>query len=159
MTTPTFDMPDHQRHIGAAGGGDNVPPLFDRGGDRFFDQDVNAARDAGERDLVMQMRRRGNGDGIDPFRGQLIQASEGAAARQFGRPRPVRRQRIDHADQRGIGQAGQHPGVIAPHDPGADHPDTKRTLRLGLAARCGQPFGTHMVNPSGIAVLISRSLS
>jgi hypothetical protein len=27
--------------------------------------------------------------------------------------------------------------MIAAYDAGADHPDAKRTLRLGFAARCG----------------------
>mgnify|MGYP002132413414 CR=1 FL=1 len=31
-----------------AGGGDNIPTLLDRGRDRLFDEDVHAARDAGE---------------------------------------------------------------------------------------------------------------
>ena len=56
------------------------------------------------------------------------------------------RQRIDDPDQRRIGQAGQHAGMIAAHDACADDADAKRAFRVGFHARCG-PFGTHIVNP------------
>ena len=39
--------------------------LLDRRRDRLLDQHVDAARDAGQRDVVMQMRRRGDGDRVD----------------------------------------------------------------------------------------------
>ncbi len=51
-------MADHQRHAGLARRIDDVLPLLHRGGDRLLDQDVDVARDAGERDLVMQVGRR-----------------------------------------------------------------------------------------------------
>jgi hypothetical protein len=47
------------------------------------------------------------------------------ASRQFGGARPMRRQRIDNPDQRGIRQAGEHTGVIAAHDAGADDADAQ----------------------------------
>ena len=120
--------------------------LLDRGRDRLFDQHVNLARDGGERDLVMQMRRRGDGHGIDALGDQFVEALEGAAARQFGGARPVRRQRIDDPDQRRIRQAGQHAGMVAAHHAGADDADAQRLFRVALSARCG-PFGTHPVKP------------
>src|SRR4029077_1164305 len=48
-----LDMADHQGDAGAPRRLDDLPGLFNGGSDRFFDQDVNLARDAGERDLVM----------------------------------------------------------------------------------------------------------
>ena len=92
-----------------------------------------------ERDLVMQMRRRGNRHGIDAFSDQFIEACEGTAARKLGGARAMRRQRIDDPDQRGVGQPGQHPGVIAAHDAGADHADAQRAFWLGLQTR-RRPF-------------------
>ncbi len=68
----TLDMADHQRHPGAAGGGDDVPPFFHRGRDRLLDHDVDVLRDAGERDLVVKMGWRCDGDGIDPLRDQFV---------------------------------------------------------------------------------------
>jgi hypothetical protein len=103
------------------------------------DHDVNAARDAGERDLVMKMRGRGDGERIDALIDQFVEALEGAAARHFGRPGPVRRRGIDDADQRDIRQTRQHPGMVAAHHAGADHPHAKRPLRLAFHARYG-PF-------------------
>ena len=66
--------------------------------------------------------------------------------------------RIDNPDQRDIRQAGEHAGMIAAHHAGADDADAKRAFRLGLHVRCG-PFGTHIINPSRLAPLISRWLS
>ena len=54
-------------------GGDDLAALLDRGRDRLLDQNVDAAGDAGERDFVMQMRRRGDGHGIDAFGEQLVE--------------------------------------------------------------------------------------
>jgi len=89
---------------GAPGGGDDVAPLLHRGCNRLFDEDMKVAADAGERDLVMQMRRRGNGHRLDAFRDQLIESCECPAIDQLGRAGTVRRQRIDDPDQFDIGQ-------------------------------------------------------
>ncbi len=139
-------MPHHQRHAGAPCGVDNVPPLLDRGRDRLFNEDVNLAGDAGERDLMMKVGRRGDGHGIDTFRDQLVQARETAAAGQVVSAGPVRRQRIDDTDQRRIRQTGQHAGMVAAHHACADNPDAKRTFRLAHRARI-KPLGTHIVKP------------
>jgi hypothetical protein len=117
---------------------------------------VNVAREAGQRDLVMQMRRRGNGDGVKAFGDQRIQILERAAARQFGRAGPVRRQRIDDPDQRGIRQAGQHAGMIGTHHTRPDHPDAQRAFGIGLRGRSGFS-GTHIFNlgiPANIPVVL-----
>jgi len=87
-TCPTISVTPARR-----GGVDNVPPLLDRGRDRLFNEDVNLAGDAGERDLMMKVGRRGDGHGIDTFRDQLVQARETAAAGQVVSAGPVRRQR------------------------------------------------------------------
>src|SRR6266446_9171111 len=142
-----FDMPHHQGHAGAAGSGDNVPPLLDRRRDRLFDHYVNATRDAGERDLMMKVRRRSDCNRIDILRDQLVEACEGAAAGQVRHTGAMRWQGINVSDQRYIRQAGQHAGMIAAHDARADDADAKRTLRLGFHARRG-PFGIHMIDPT-----------
>src|ERR1700686_238196 len=84
-----------------------------------------------------------DGDGLDALRDQFVETGKGAAASHVGRARPMRRQRIDDPDQRDIGQAGQHPGMVAAHHASADHAHAKRAFRPGLHARCG-PFGTHL---------------
>ena len=105
-------------------------PLLDRRGDRLLDQDMDVARDAGQRDLVMQMGRRRDGDGVDAFVEQFVELGERAAADQRGGARAVLRQRIDDADQRHARQTGQHAGMVAAHDAGADHADTKEMFRV-----------------------------
>ena len=94
-------------------------------GDRLLDQDMDVARDAGERDLVMQMGRRRDGDGVDAFGEQFVEVGERAAAGQRGGARAVLRQRIDDADQRHIGQTGQHAGMVGAHHARADHADAQ----------------------------------
>ena len=142
-----LDMADHQRHAGAARGGDDLPPLLDRGCDRLFDQDMDVARDAGERDLVMKMGRRRDGHGIDAFGEQFVEICEGTAAGQLGGARAMLGQRIDDPDQRDVGQAGQHAGMIAAHDACADHADAQCAVDVGLRAR-SRLFGTHIVDPN-----------
>ncbi len=141
-----LDMSDHQGHAGALCGSNDFLPLLDRRRDRLFDQHMNVVRDAGQRDLVMQMRRCGDGDGVDAFRDQFVDAREGAAADQFGSPRPMFGQRIDDSDQYCIGQASQHAGMIAAHDAGADDPDAKRAFGIGFHTGCGT-FGNHRMQP------------
>ena len=106
---------------------------------------MDAARDAGERDFVMQMRRCGDRHRIDAFGDQFVEVCEGAAARQFGCARSMRRQRIDDSDQGGIRQTGQHAGMVAAHDARADDADAKRTFGIGFRTRCG-PLGTHIAD-------------
>ena len=144
-----LDMADHQRHAGAARGGDDVAPLLDRGGDRLFDQDVDVARDAGERDLVMQMGRRGDGHGIDAFGDQLV---EGLRRRGS---RPVRSARARCSGSGStmptsvdVRQAGQHAGMVAAHDAGADDADAQCARASICAARpLANLFELHIVEP------------
>jgi len=76
------------------------------------------------------MGRRRDGDGIDVFVEQFIDFRERAAAGKRGGPRAVFRQRIDDTDQRHARQTGQDPGMVAAHDAGADHADTKEMFRV-----------------------------
>ena len=79
-----LDMADHQRDAGRARGGDDLPPLLDRRGDRLFHHDVNAAGDAGQRDRVMQMGGRGDGDRIDAEIEQFLDVGDSRAAERVG---------------------------------------------------------------------------
>ena len=127
-----LDMTDHQGDAGAPRGVDDGAPLLDRGGDRLFHQHVDLARDAGERDLVMQMGWGRDRDGVDAFGEQLLQRVEGRAIRELGDARAMRLQRIDHAGEADAGQAREHARMIAAHHAGAHHADAKRALRLGF---------------------------
>jgi hypothetical protein len=77
--------------------------------------------DAGERDLVMKMRRRGNGHRIDTFGDQLVQRGEGAAASQFSGTGTMLGQGIDDPDQRGVRQPGQNTRMVGAHYTCADN--------------------------------------
>ena len=103
--------------------------------------------DAGERDLVMEVGRGGNGDGVDAFGEQFVQACEGAAAGQIRGTGPMRLQWIDDANQRNIRQARQDAGMVGAHDACADHANAQRVYCVGLCARCP---GIHMIDPNRI---------
>ncbi len=85
---------------------------------------MNATRDAGERDLVVEMRRRGDDHGVDTFCDQFIEACEGAAAGQLGGTDAMLRQRINDPDHRGIRQPAQDTRMIGPHHTRADNADS-----------------------------------
>ena len=74
-----LDMADHQRDAGLLRGGDDLAALLDRGCDRLLDQHMDVLGDAGERDLVMQMGRRRDGDGVDAFGRGAGRASRSSA--------------------------------------------------------------------------------
>ena len=67
-----LDMADHQGHAGPARRRDDGVAFLDRRRDRLFDQHVNAARDAGQRQIAVQVRGRGDGDGVDAVREQAL---------------------------------------------------------------------------------------
>jgi hypothetical protein len=64
---------------------------------------VDIACDTGERDLMMEMSRRGDRHGIDTLRQQFVEVRERAASGELGGARAVLRQRIDDTDQRDVG--------------------------------------------------------
>ena len=144
-----LDMADHQRDAGAARGVDDVASLFHRGRDRLFDHHVDLARDAGERDLVMQMGGSSDRHRIDAFVEQRIQRVEGTAADELGGARAMRLQRIDHADQIDAGQPRQHARMVAAHHAGADDADPKCIFRPGFHTR-PESVGTHFIDPDQI---------
>ncbi len=123
-----LDMPHHQRHAGARRSGDDLTPLLDRGRDRLLDENVDVAGDAGERNLVMQMRWRRDGHRIDAFGDQFVQRCEGPAARQFRGACAMRRHRIDHPDQRRSSNPASTRGMIAAHHACTNHPQRANAL-------------------------------
>ena len=72
----------------------------------------------------MQMRRRGDGHGIDALGDQLLEGFERTTAGKLGGPRPVFSQGIDDPDQRDIRQSAQDARVVGPHHTRADNADS-----------------------------------
>ena len=81
----TLDMTDHQRDARAARRGDDGAALLDRRGDRLFDQHVQTARGAVDRDVAMQVRGCGDGDGVEPVADQGVGVVESRRSRARGR--------------------------------------------------------------------------
>jgi hypothetical protein len=104
----------------------------------------------------MEVRRRGDGHGIDTFCDQFIEACECAAAGQLGGTGTMLRQRINDPDHRGIRQAAQDTRMIGPHHPCADNADSKRAFRLGFL---DGPFETHIINLDLLSAQASRWFS
>ena len=94
-----FDMADHQRDAGAPGGGDDRARFGDIRGDRFLDHEIDAAADAFKREVMMQMRRRGDGDGIDAAAQQCVHVAEGGASDGAGDQIPLLAVRVGYADE------------------------------------------------------------
>ena len=92
-------MADHQRDAGAPGGGDDRAPFGDIRGDRFLDHEIDAAADAFKREVMMQMRRRGDGDGIDAAAQQGVHVAEGGASDGAGDKIPLLAVRVGYADE------------------------------------------------------------
>src|ERR1051325_2280502 len=65
MTTPPLDMRGGEGPTRAC---DALAPLRHRGGGRLLDQHVDLLGEAGERDFMVQMGWRCDGDGIDALR-------------------------------------------------------------------------------------------
>ena len=125
-----FDMANHQRHSGTARGGDDGASLLDRRRDRFLHQNVDAAGDAGERQLLMQVRWCGNRNGIDAVCEQALDRPKGRAAEQPRDEFALPTVGIRDADQLGPRQIGEHAGMVAAHHANAHHTYTQRTIRV-----------------------------
>jgi hypothetical protein len=155
MTTPTFDMrggnlaadrvldrldgriealdvADHQGHAGAPRGGDDGAPLLGGGGDRLLDQHVDAARDAGERDLMVHVGGRRDGDGIEAGVEQRREIRNLRATQRLRHRARLGAVGIGDADELDAGKLGQHAGMIAAHDADADHPDAQPACGVAL---------------------------
>ena len=130
-----LDVADHQRDAGPARGGDDVAPLLHRGGDRLLDQHVDAARDAVQRDLVMQMRGRRDGHGVDAELEQRVDIVDRRAAEHAGDEIALLRIGIGDADKLHAGKPGKDAGVVGAHDADADDADPQRLLALPFTAR------------------------
>ena len=92
------------------GRGDDRAPLLHRGRDRLFDQHMHAALDAGERQFLMQMGRRRDGDGIDAVREQLVDAAERRQPERLGDEIALLAVRIGDTDELDAGQIARRRG-------------------------------------------------
>ena len=124
-----LDMADHQRDAGPPRRGDDGAPLLDRGRDRLLDQHMHAAVDAGEREVAMQMGRRGDGDGIDAGGQQALDVGIALAAERAGHEVALLRFGVGNADQLHARKIGEHARMVAAHDADADDTDSKRLVR------------------------------
>ena len=82
-----LDVADHQRDAGPVRRRDDGAALLDRRRDRLLDHDMHAALDAGDREVAMKMRGRGDGHGVDAAR-------PAAPRRPHSRDSRARRRRI-----------------------------------------------------------------
>ena len=127
-----LDMTGHQGDAGAAGGGNDLAALLDGVCDRLLDQDVDAARGAGDGDVAMQMGRRRDGDGIDTTLDQAVEVGEAVALEVPGDVLARLAVGIDDAGQLDARQFRQHPRMVRPHDADADHADPQGAVRTCL---------------------------
>ena len=124
-----LDVTDHERDAGAAGGGDDSAALLHRRSDRLLDHDVDAAGDAFERQIVMQMGRRRDGDRIDPGAEQSVGIAECGAAERPGDEIALLAVGIGDPHQLDTGNVRQNARMVAAHDADANNPDLQRAAR------------------------------
>src|SRR5262249_7898100 len=116
-----LDMADHQGHASVARRRNDGTAFLHRRRDRLLHQDVDALRDARQRQLPMQVRGGGDGDGVDAGAEQLFDGAEGRAAECPGYEIALLGIRIDHAGEPDTGKVGEYAGMVAAHDANANH--------------------------------------
>ena len=87
---------------------------------------MDAARGTLDGDIVVQVRRRGDGDGVDAVADQRLGVVECGAAEIAGDGLAAFAVGIGDADQFHTRQFGQHTGMVAAHDAHAHNTDTQR---------------------------------
>ena len=95
---------------------------------RQGDHHVQAALDAGKRDVLMQMGRCGDGDGIDAVRKQSVDVRKRPATNRVCHAFATFRVRINNADEPHPRQIGKNAGVIAAHDADANDADAQNPI-------------------------------
>ena len=87
---------------------------------------MDTARDAGERNIAVQMGRRGDRDGIDAKLEQLVHVGDRRAAENARHEITLLAVGIGNAHELNASQAGEHTGVVRAHDACTDDADPKR---------------------------------
>ena len=82
-----------------------------------------------ERDVVMQVGRRRDGDGVDAAVEQRIEIAERRAAERASHEIALLAIGVGYSDQADVGHFRQDARMVAAHDADAHHPDLQRTVR------------------------------
>ena len=90
----------------------------------FSTENVDAAGDAGQRDLKVQMSWSGNRHRINAEVQQRIELVDGGAAHHACDQFTLRGIGVDDAGELDVRNAGQHAGMVRSHDTDANHADT-----------------------------------
>ncbi len=137
-----FDVADHEGDAGVVGGGDDGAALLHCRSDRLFDHDMHASGNTREREIVVQMGRRGNGHGIDTAGQQRFEIVEFSTAYIAGDKLPLLVFGIDNPDQFNAGHLRQDARMVAAHDADADHTDFQRNTPTHPASFRHNPKGS-----------------
>ena len=124
-----LDMADHERHTGAAGGRDDGVALLDRWSDRFLDHDMNAARNALQREVVMQMRRRRDCNRVDAGPQQSVDVIQCGTAEVSRHDVALLAVRVGDSNEVHARNIRQHTSMIAAHDADANDANLQRIGR------------------------------
>ncbi len=87
---------------------------------------MRAGVDGGERDVVVQVRGRGDDDRIQLQRQQFVDIGDRLAAEEIRDLLALGEIGIGDADQQGTRQVGQYARMVRSHDTDADDADTDR---------------------------------
>ena len=101
---------DHERNACVPCSGDDLAALRHGRGDRLFDQNMHASFDAGKREILMEVSRGRNADGIDALREERADVSEGPASRSARHHVALLGIGVHDADQVHGGKIGEEHG-------------------------------------------------
>jgi hypothetical protein len=129
---------DHELDAGLFGRLDHGAPLRHVGRQRLLDQDVLAGGEHGQRRVLVEIVRGGDGDGLDVARCQIGEAGRPAATVLLGKAAGARLVAV--ADHRQFTRVmpGQRQSVIATPYPGAD--DSRPDDASHPPILCAAPF-------------------
>ena len=150
-------MADHQGHAGGARSSNDLVAFIDGRRDRLFDQNMNLARDAGQRHIAMQMRWRRDGHRIGTGIQHFFKGREGRAANDLHRTRAMRRKRIDNTYELYTRQTGQYASMVCAHDARAHHADAQHAALIsGILCRHRR---THLLKSLKIRARVARPIA
>ncbi len=127
-----LDVADHQGNARVARRRDDRPSLLHRRGDRLLDQDMHPMLDAGERQIPVQVRGRGDGDRVDAGGQHSLDVVAGRATEHSGNEFALLAIGIGDGDELDARKISEHARMVAAHHADADHAHAQRSFRAVL---------------------------
>ena len=129
-----LDVAHLQQPTGGLGGSNQIGGLVLGRRDRLLDQDVDTGVKAGHADPVMQQRRHRDAHRFHFFK-EIGVVAEPAATKLLNRQLAAIGVRVRDANQLGIFEQAEHPGVVPAHISNSDHSNADWLHGVGVPAQ------------------------